>query len=69
MFGVICLTKKNMNIFKYSDGQYAKIVYNYRSTKEKLRKTKAAICYYIKHARSSNLDNCWNINGDFTKMF
>jgi len=66
---VICLTAKNMNIFKFSDGQYAKIVYNYNSTKEKLCKTKAAIWYYIKRARSSNLGICWNINDDFTKMF
>jgi len=59
---VICLTAKNMNMFKFSDAQYAKIVYNYKSTKEKLYKTKAVIWYFIKRARSSNLCNCWNIN-------
>lgn len=46
-----------------------KIVYNYKSTKEKLYKIKAAIWYYIKRARLINLCSYWNINGDFTKMF
>ena len=44
---VTCLTARNRNNFKFSDAQYAKIVYNYKRTKEKLYKTNASICYYI----------------------
>jgi homoserine trans-succinylase len=61
---VTSLTARNMNMFKFSDAQYEKIVYNYNSTKEKLYKTKAPIWYYKKRAKSINLCSCWNINGD-----
>jgi len=61
---VTFLTAKNTNMFKFSDAQYAKIVYNYNNTKEKLYKIKAPIWYYIKRAKPINLCRCWNINGD-----
>ena len=66
---VKCFNAKNMNMFNFSDAQYAKIVYNYKSTTEMLQKTKAVISYYINRARSINLCSCCDINGDFTKMF
>jgi hypothetical protein len=53
---VTFLTAMNINMFKFSDAQYAKKnFYNYNSTKEKLHKTKAPIWYYIKRAKSINL--------------